>query len=196
MLLRANQHKKMIWKNGGGITHEIDREPNNNQDEFDWRLSMACVSYPGGPFSIYPNIDRTLCIIDGQDLTLKLNNNDQIIHLDKNSAPYSFPGELQITCQIHEDTLTDFNVLTKRDKYRHTVQRVIFNKDQHSLNISNSNQEIIFIVVAQGNLQINEITMTKGDAIKFVDNTQLIQINSSSNDNTIIYLVKIVKLSS
>ncbi|CAF4294910.1 unnamed protein product, partial [Adineta steineri] len=25
MILRANQHKKMIWKNGGGITHEIAR---------------------------------------------------------------------------------------------------------------------------------------------------------------------------
>ncbi|CAF1084081.1 unnamed protein product [Adineta steineri] len=46
MILRANQHKKMIWKNGGGITHEIAREPNNDQEEFDYRLSMASVKYP------------------------------------------------------------------------------------------------------------------------------------------------------
>jgi len=195
MILRANQHKQMIWKNGGGITHEIDREPNNNQDEFDWRLSMASVKFPGGPFSIYPNIDRTLCIIDGKNLTLQFNNNNnhELVHLNKDSSPYSFPGEISITCQIYEDTITDFNVMTKRDKFRHIVQRFILRKDQKPMKISNDNQDILFIVVSQGNLEINGITMTKGDAIKFIDNNQIIQI-SNSIDNTIIYLVKIIKI--
>lgn len=192
MILRANQHKIMIWKNGGGITHEIDRQSNNNnQEDFDWRLSMAEVKYPGGPFSIYPNIDRTLSIIDGQHLTLMINN--QLVHLDKNSPPYSFPGEIPITCQIHEDTIMDFNVMTKRDKFRHTVQRFILNKDQNPMHISNNNEDIIFIVVAQGNLQINEITMTKGDAFKVTDNKQSMEI-LTSDDNTIIYLVTIIKI--
>ncbi|CAF4086622.1 unnamed protein product [Adineta steineri] len=196
MILRANQHKKMIWKNGGGITHEIAREPDNDQEEFEYRLSMASVKYPGGPFSLYQNIDRTLCIIDGEKMTLQLNNNNnELIHLDKNSPPYSFSGEIPITCQIYEDTLTDFNVMTKRDKFRHTVQRFISNKDQNPVEISNSNEDIIFIIIAQGCLQINDTIMTKGDAIKFIDNQQLIQI-STLNDNTIIYLVKITKLSS
>jgi environmental stress-induced protein Ves len=195
MILRANQHKQMIWKNGGGITHEIDREPNNNQDEFHWRLSMASVKFPGDPFSIYPNIDRTLCIIDGQNLTLKFNNNNnhELVHLNKDSSPYSFPGEISITCQIYEDTITDFNVMTKRDKFRHIVQRFILRKDQKPMKISNDNQDILFIVVSQGNLEINGITMTKGDAIKFIDNNQIKQI-SNSIDNTIIYLVKIIKI--
>jgi len=195
MILRANQHKQMIWKNGGGITHEIDREPNNNQDEFDWRLSMASVKFPGGPFSIYPNIDRTLCIIDGKNLTLQFNNNNnhELVHLNKDSSPYSFPGEISITCQIYEDTITDFNVMTKRDKFRHIVQRFVLRKDQKPMEISNDNQDILFIVVSQGNLEINGITMTKGDAIKFIENNQIIQIYSSI-DNTIIYLVKIIKI--
>jgi environmental stress-induced protein Ves len=190
MILRASQHKQMVWKNGGGITYQIDRQPNNNEEDLDWRLSIAEVKYPGGPFSIFNNIDRTLCVIQGQNLTLKFN--DQTINLDQNSPPYSFPGETQITCQINEDTLTDFNVMTKRDKFRHTVQRLNLNKDQNSLNITNDNQSILFIVVAQGNLQINQITMTKGDAIKFIHNSQSIQI-STSDDQTIIYLVTIIK---
>ncbi len=162
MILRANNHRKMIWKNGGGITHEIDRQPNDNEKEFDWRLSMAEVKYPGGPFSIYPNIDRTLSIIDGQYLTLKFD--DQFIYLDQTSTPYSFMGEINITCQIYQDTITDFNVMTKRDKFKHSVQRFTLKKDQNPINISNSNGDILFILLAKGNLQINQITMTKGDA--------------------------------
>jgi environmental stress-induced protein Ves len=194
MILRANQYKKILWKNGGGFTDEIDRQSNDNQEEFDWRLSMATIKYPGGPFSIFNNIDRTLSIIDGQHLILKFNNNtNHVIHLDQNSPPYSFPGEISITCQIDEDILIDFNVMTKRDKFRHIVERIILKKDQNPINISNINQDIIFIILAQGNLEINENLMTKGDAFKIIDNKQSIQI-SNSNDNTIIYLVTIIKI--
>lgn len=192
MILRSHGHKKILWKNGGGFTNEINRYPNNNNEDFDWRLSMATVQFPGGPFSIYPNIDRTLSIIDGENLILTLNNN-QLINLNKNSPPYSFSGEIPIICQIHEDILIDFNVMTKRDKFRHIVQRFILKNDQTPMNISNDNQDIIFILVAQGNLQINEIKITKGDAIKIINNDQSIEI-SSLDDNTIIYHVKIIKI--
>jgi len=167
----------MVWKNGRGFTDEIDRQPNDNQEELDWRLSMATIKYPGGPFSIFDNIDRTLSMIDGQDLILKLNNNtNDVIHIDKNSSPYSFPGEISITCQIHEDILIDFNVMTKRDKFRHTVERIILKKDENPMNISNLNKDIFFVIVAQGSLEINENLMRKGDAFKLIDDKQSIQI--------------------
>jgi environmental stress-induced protein Ves len=194
MILRANQHKKMVWKNGGGITYQIDRQPNDDREEFDWRLSMAQIKSPGGPFSIFPNIDRTLSIIDGNSLTLFINN-DQLIQLDQNSQPFSFPGEFLIDSQINEETLTDFNVMTKRNQFKHTVQRFILNKDQNSMNISNNNENILFILVSQGILQINQFILEKFDVFKCIENPNSILI-SSLNDNTIFYLVYIIKLSS
>lgn len=156
---------------------------------------MAFIKPPGGPFSMYPQIDRTLCIIDGQKLTLKINANDELICLDQNSLPYSFPGELWITSQINEDTLTDFNVMTKRDKFQHTVQRHTLKADQNAMNVSISNEDdVLFLVVARGNLIINQTTITKGDAIRLNRNTQAIQI-ASLTDNSVIYLVRIFKVS-
>jgi environmental stress-induced protein Ves len=195
MILRANQHKKMIWKNGGGITYQIDRQPNDDQEDFDWRLSMAQIKYPGGPFSLFPNIDRTLSIINGNSLTLLIKNNNQSIQLDQNSQPFSFPGEFSIDSQIDDETLTDFNVMTKRNQFKHTVQRFILNQDQNSMNISNNNESILFILVSQGILQINQFILEKADVFKCIDNQNSILI-SSLNDNSIFYLVYIIKLSS
>ena len=193
MILRANQHKKMIWKNGGGITYQIDRQPNDDQDDFDWRLSMAQIKSPGGPFSLFPNIDRTLSIIDGNSLTLLIKNNNQSIQLDQNSQPFSFPGEFSINSQINEETLTDFNVMTKRNQFKHTVQRCILNKDQNSMNISNNNEDILFILVSQGILKINQFILEKNDIFKCINNENSIII-SSLNGNTIFYLVHIIKI--
>jgi hypothetical protein len=83
--------------------------------------------------------------------------------------------------------------MTKRDKFRHTVQRIILKKDQNPMNISNLNKDILFVIVAQGSLQINENLMGKGDAFKLIDDKQSIQI-SSSNDTTIMYLVTIINI--
>lgn len=193
MILRANQHKQMIWKNGSGITYQIDRQPNDDQEDFDWRLSMAQIKSPGGPFSLFPNIDRTLSIIHGNSLTLFINNNNQSIQLNQNSQPFSFPGEFSINSQINEDTVTDFNVMTKRNRFKHTVQRFVLNKDQNSINISNPDENLIFILVSQGILQINQFILSKDDVFKSIKNQNSILL-SSLNDHTIFYLVYIIEI--
>ncbi len=71
-LYRAHDHKRMPWKNGGGETVEIAVfPPGAGVDDFDWRISMATVA-SDGPFSIFPGIDRTLSILDGAGLSLKM----------------------------------------------------------------------------------------------------------------------------
>ena len=55
----------MPWKNGGGTTIEIAVSPHGaGLDDFDWRVSMAHVA-SHGPFSLFPNIDRTLAVLSG-----------------------------------------------------------------------------------------------------------------------------------
>ncbi|MGO6905167.1 HutD family protein, partial [Rhizobium ruizarguesonis] len=69
-ILRAGDYKRMPWKNGKGETVEIAVfPPDASINDFDWRVSMATVA-EDGPFSIFPGIDRTLAILDGNGMVL------------------------------------------------------------------------------------------------------------------------------
>ena len=64
-LIGPADYRHMPWKNGGGVTIEIAVSPSGSSlDTFDWRVSMATVIEPG-PFSSFPGIDRTLCVLTG-----------------------------------------------------------------------------------------------------------------------------------
>ena len=59
-LLRNSDHRRMPWKNGGGETVEVIVHPEGaSLSDFGWRVSMASVA-SDGPFSVFPDIDRTL----------------------------------------------------------------------------------------------------------------------------------------
>ena len=65
-ILRAGNYRRMKWKNGGGETTEIALFPENaGLNDFDWRISMARVE-SAGPFSLFPGVDRTLSILEGE----------------------------------------------------------------------------------------------------------------------------------
>lgn len=64
-LIRSASYRRQPWKNGGGETIEIAAHPvGATTDNFDWRISMARVE-GDGPFSTFPDIDRTLTILEG-----------------------------------------------------------------------------------------------------------------------------------
>lgn len=66
-------------KNGGGITTEIIVHPANaSMADFDWRMSMADVAQDG-PFSIFPGIDRTLCILEGAGMSLSIDEREPVV---------------------------------------------------------------------------------------------------------------------
>ncbi|CAF1649323.1 unnamed protein product [Rotaria magnacalcarata] len=194
MLLRANQHKQMAWKNGGGVTSEIARAPDNEQEDFDWRLSIAQVKSPGGAFSVFPGIDRTLCVVSPNELYLTVESSSgNIIHLNQNSLPYSFAGESSITCQIQSETLTDFNVMTRRTKFRHDVERIKMElKQEKKINALANDEEIMFIIVGQGQVVTNDgIQMAIGDALQ-IDQQHSSDIKiSAQTENTQLYIVRL-----
>ncbi len=69
-ILKAENHRRMPWKNGGGVTVEIAIHPQGaSVDDFDWRVSMATVA-SDGPFSVFPGIDRTLSVLEGDGILL------------------------------------------------------------------------------------------------------------------------------
>lgn len=121
-LRRASDYKRMPWKNGGGETIEIAVSPDGAAlDAFDWRISMAHVG-TDGPFSLFPEIDRTLSIVNGAGIRLDISGQPPAI-LERASAPLSFPGDVATGCALVDGPIDDLNVMTRRGRCRHRVTR-------------------------------------------------------------------------
>ena len=122
-IISAQDYRCMPWKNGGGVTAEIAISPAGaTLGDFDWRISSARVS-TAGEFSCFPGIDRSLVVLEGGDLTLHLPDN-QSRQLTPASAPYAFDGAMPISATLSSAAITDLNVMTRRDRCRHRLQRI------------------------------------------------------------------------
>ena len=122
-VLRAGDHKRMPWKNGRGETVEIAVFPADaSVDDFDWRISMAQVA-EDGLFSIFPGIERTLSIVEGDGLELSVDGCEPAV-LDTSSLPYRFPADVATYARLTHGTIVDFNVMTRRDNAAHQVERL------------------------------------------------------------------------
>lgn len=122
-ILRAGDYREMPWKNGGGTTTEIAVSPANaGIDAFDWRISMARVE-GGGPFSLFPGIDRTLSILEGEGIVLDIDGRAPV-RLTRGSEPLSFPADAATSATLIGGTVIDLNVMTRRGRASHYVQRI------------------------------------------------------------------------
>lgn len=103
----------MAWKNGGGVTKELYRLSHQEDENlFYLRLSMASIT-TSGPFSLFPNIDRTLLLLKGNGFELH-HPNSSIVLLDQSFSPISFKGEEPINCELLDGECLDFNVMVDR----------------------------------------------------------------------------------
>ncbi|MGO6846647.1 HutD family protein (plasmid) [Rhizobium ruizarguesonis] len=122
-ILRAGDHKRMPWKNGKGETVEIAVfPPDASINDFDWRISMATVA-EDGPFSIFPGIDRTLAILDGNGMVLDVAGSSPVL-LTTASDPLAFPADVPVAARLEDGAITDLNVMTRRNGLSHTLIRI------------------------------------------------------------------------
>ena len=122
-ILRASDYKVMPWKNGGGETAEIAVSPHGaGLADFDWRVSMARVD-GDGPFSSFPGIDRTLAILEGAGIVLSVED-EEPARLTLDSEPHAFPADIATSAQLIAGTVIDFNVMSRRGKIEHKVDRL------------------------------------------------------------------------
>ena len=122
-IIHATDYRRMPWKNGGGETIEIAvSPPRASLDDFHWRVSMAHVA-AAGPFSAFPEIDRTLAVIDGTGITLRLAGRGEV-QLGRDDAPFAFPGDLPVDAELVDGAIDDLNVMTRRGRYRHLLSRL------------------------------------------------------------------------
>ncbi|MGE6782488.1 HutD/Ves family protein [Ensifer adhaerens] len=122
-VLSASSYKRMPWKNGGGETVEIAVSPENaSLADFDWRVSMATVA-TDGPFSSFPGIDRTLSILQGKGMRLMIDGREPVL-MTGGTAPLPFPADAATSATLADGPIVDLNVMTRRGKLAHTVQRL------------------------------------------------------------------------
>lgn len=117
-IFKKSDFKTMPWKNGGGNTTEIFRMPIISDNNFLFRLSRAEV-LTDGPFSIFPNIDRILILIEGAGVHLTGEKREVV--LNKNFIPLSFRGEEAFSCSLINGACIDFNIMTDRNFANSTI---------------------------------------------------------------------------
>ncbi len=149
--LTPNEYKLMPWKNGKGTTTEIAVWPRDAiiADGFDWRISLADLD-GSGPFSLFPGYDRIIAQISGTDMVLKHKGKaDKIL---KRFEPYSFAGEWETENILHGKA-QDFNIMTKRGKYRAEAECLHIHNEllrrEHSGGVS-------FLWLISGHIQLHE----------------------------------------
>ena len=122
-ILKADEYRHMPWRNGRGETAEVAIGPAGaTLDDFDWRVSMARID-ADGPFSIFPETDRTLTVLRGDGLHLSIAGAAPV-ELTCDSEPLAFPGDVAADATLLGGTVTDLNVMTRRERLKHSVRRL------------------------------------------------------------------------
>jgi environmental stress-induced protein Ves len=107
------------WKNGAGLTREIAVGGTSAAD-FDWRISIAEVERDA-PFSAFAGIDRCITLLHGAGMRLRSHDGRLDHALTTPLAPFRFPGDVALDATLVDGACSDFNVMTRRGRFRSEV---------------------------------------------------------------------------
>ncbi|GAB3494247.1 HutD/Ves family protein [Flexivirga lutea] len=117
-IIRFTDATTMSWLGGGGITHELARQP--AEGDFAWRLSVAEVQQDGA-FSRLDGVDRVIVLCSPGRMVLHTPEPQPL----ERFSPYAFDGGTQIDCKVPDGPTRDFNVMTRRGVYVADVTTVV-----------------------------------------------------------------------
>ncbi|WP_262299608.1 HutD/Ves family protein [Microvirga sesbaniae] len=150
MAARVIRHHDLVrvpWKNGGGTTAEVAAFPDGSGFEtFGWRVSMADVA-SDGPFSLFPGIDRTLIVVEGEGIALDLEGVSYL--LDRDTPTLSFPGDDVTAGRLLSGPIRDLNVMTRRGQFRHRTRFA-----ESGVALLSEDTDVAFIVPLDGSFDI------------------------------------------
>ncbi|MBB5019193.1 hypothetical protein HNQ59_002491 [Chitinivorax tropicus] len=155
-ILLAHQYAVRPWKNGGGQTRDIIvSPPGADFDKLDWRASMAQIEQPG-PFSAFPGLDRSLTLLAGE--RLNLHEQDHCYTLTPHAPSIDFTGETVFDATIPDGPVLDFNVMSRRNRCQHQLQRRTLHQTQ---TLCRTGEALLVFVVA-GRLDIADSGLSLG----------------------------------
>ncbi|KAA0596517.1 environmental stress-induced protein Ves [Azospirillum lipoferum] len=109
--LTPADHRRVPWKNGGGVTTELAVEPAAD-GRFVWRVSIADVVEPG-PFSAFPGYDRLIAVVEGEGMRLSVDGEPPVERRRLDPA-FAFPGEAPVWCEPIAGPIRDVNLILDR----------------------------------------------------------------------------------
>ena len=115
-VLRGADAARTRWRNDGGWTREILREPATGDGPFGWRVSIAEVE-SDGPFSAFDGYDRVLVLLAGDGMDLHFTDTGSTVHLRPHSRLVRFAGEAPVHAALVDGPTTDFNLIWRRDLF-------------------------------------------------------------------------------
>lgn len=139
---RFDEHLKMPWKNGLGITREvISRPASDGSGGFDWRISLATVG-ASGPFSVFAGIDRTIAVLQGDGMQLTVDGRREPPLLVA-SPPFAFSGDAEVQADCLGGETLDLNMMSRRGVFVHRMTKIAVSAAQ-TLSVSGDTVAIVF----------------------------------------------------
>lgn len=155
-ILRSAGYRRMPWKNGGGVTREVAISPAGaSMETMDWRISLASVE-EDGPFSIFTGVERTLCVVSGAGIQLRvgaLAPADLLV----TSEPYTFDGAAATHSRLLDGPIEDLNVMSRRERFRHSVWRLEVNETSAIATIA----QVLLIYCQRGDVSLLSDTVSE-----------------------------------
>ncbi len=104
-VVRFEDVKPQLWKNGGGVTRELLAWP--TADDWLVRISVADIEMDG-PFSAFPGITRTITVLSGAGIWL---DSPLDMELRPKDPPCTFPGDIAPRCELLRGATRDLNAM-------------------------------------------------------------------------------------
>lgn len=172
-ILKAQNYKKMPWKNGLGFTSEVARSDCLDKEDFQWRISIADV-LTDGEFSYFAGKHRIISVLKGEGIHLDVDQN-MAVTLHSRDV-FNFDGASQVYCKLIENPICDLNLIYQPEKLAPRFQW-INSIDQHSILTA---ADFIFILNISDELQIDiqhqYYSLAALDCLKITKKNALTQI--------------------
>lgn len=187
-LIRADQYTKMLWKNGAGFTLEIARS--QGEADFDWRISMADVT-TSGPFSLFPNKQRIISVLDGQGMVLHV---DDLPAKKLNQGDiFAFHGESQVKSELVDGAIRDLNLIYDPAKFHARFQWLNDAAEQTFI----SSADLIFIFNQGAETEVNvddhSFQIAATETLKIEKNSGVTSVHFTQNQPNGCYVIELIQ---
>ena len=169
---RAEDYERQSWKNGGGSTQEIARDPGSGLDGFGWRLSMAEIEASGG-FSTFAGYRRVITVLEGGGMRLRVDGTQSRVLLPFD--PFTFSGDSEVSCTLLGGAVRDLNLIYAPERYEARLRWV---ESEERLS-SAASTGLVFSVT-------DGLTARVGDAVLYLDRHDSVRWDSEGGATEIV----------